>query len=64
MVESINNKMAQENSRLQMEEKETDEIMEEEEEETYDEDTGAKVKAPTFYSDADKYWKVTSRSCE
>ena len=56
--------MAQENSRLQMEEKETDEIMEEEEEETCDEDTGAKVKAPTFYSDADKYWKVTSSSCE
>ena len=37
------------------EENEADETMEEQEEE---EDTGAKLMAPTFYSDAAKYWKV------
>ena len=38
------------------EETEADETMEEEDQE--DEDTGAKLMAPTFYSDAAKYWKV------
>ena len=35
---------------------------EQEEEDMSDEDTGAKVMAPTFYSDAAKYWKVQLRT--
>lgn len=50
--------MAQEESGAQLYPQQERERIEDDDDE--EEDTEAKVKAPSFYSDAQKYWKVRS----